>query len=291
MIHLSNNQLLEKVKDLVQQERRIQADFLLHLREVETRRLYLEIGYGSLFDYVSKELGYSESAAYRRIQAMRLLKAVPEVEHKISSGEITLTTAAQVQSFIRTETKREGNVSLDCKRDLVAAIQNKSTREVEKILIAQSSETALPTERVRLLTETHTEVRLVIDEQLQKKLDQLKHLLSHQNHDMNYAQLIGIMADRELKRSDLAVKKCRNTATPAPKLGMAKKHSRYISTRVRQFVWKRDQGCCSYVSADGKKCGSRHQVQFDHIQQYSKGGEHSSDNLRLLCGSHNRFRN
>ncbi len=325
MKHLSNIQLLEKVKNLVQQERHIQVEFLNHLLEVDVRKLFLEIGYGSLFDYVTQELGYSESAAYRRIQAMRLLKSVPEVQHKISSGEITLTTAAQVQSFIRAETKREGAVSLDCKRDLVAAIEHKSTREVEKILISQSPQAALPTERVRPITENHLEIRLVIEEKLQRKLDQLKALLSHNNHDMNYAELIDLLADRELKRSSPNLKKCRNTATPAPELGkgsganskpvrvsepepvtaassasatltagiFAKKEfkkGRYIPAGVRRAVWKRDQGCCTFISREGKKCDSKYQLQFDHIQLYSKGGAHSVDNLRLLCASHNRHR-
>ncbi|WP_413293114.1 HNH endonuclease [Bdellovibrio sp. HCB185ZH] len=304
MKHLSNIQLLEKVKNLVQQERHIQVEFLNHLLEVETRKLFLEIGYGSLFDYVTKELGYSESAAYRRIQAMRLVKSVPEVQHKISSGEITLTTAAQVQGFIRAETKREGNVSIECKRDLVAAVENKSTREVEKILISQSPHAALPSERVRTITETHLEIRLVIEEKLQGKLDQLKALLSHKNHDMNYAELIELLADRELKRSNSDRGKCGSVATPAPKLKTlpvaeaevyAKqkkgiKRGRYIPARVRHTVWKRDQGCCTFISDDGKKCGSKYQIQFDHIQLYSKGGSHSQENLRLLCAQHNRRR-
>ncbi|WP_413584872.1 HNH endonuclease [Bdellovibrio sp. HCB274] len=328
MKHLSNNQLLAKVKDLVQQERRIQVEFLRHLREVEERRLFLDIGYGSLFDYVTKELGYSESAGYRRIQAMRLLKSVPEVQEKISNGEMTLTTAAQVQSFIRMETKREGGVSVECKRDLVAAVQSKSSREVEKILISHSPAAALPAERVRALTETHMEVRLNIDEQLRRKLDHLKGLLSHSQYDMNYAELIELLADRELKRSDPELRRinsermvshskpqpCDRTATPAPKVicnieteskkekvetqteinrvasENSKPRQRYIPASIRNQVWKRDGGCCAYVSPEGKKCDSRYQIQFDHIQLYSKGGGHSLENLRLLCANHNRNR-
>ncbi len=74
--NLKNEEILAHTKNLVKEERRIQIELLNHLHEIEKRKLFLEIGFGSLFDYVVKELGYSESAAYRRIQAMRLLKAV-----------------------------------------------------------------------------------------------------------------------------------------------------------------------------------------------------------------------
>ncbi len=98
--NLKNEEILANTKNLVKEERRIQVELLHHLREIEKRKLFLEIGFGSLFDYVVQELGYSESAAYRRIQAMRLLKAVPVIEEKIADGSLTLTTAAQVQSFL-----------------------------------------------------------------------------------------------------------------------------------------------------------------------------------------------
>ena len=34
-----------------------------HLREIAARRLFLRRGFGSLFDYAVRELGYSEAAA------------------------------------------------------------------------------------------------------------------------------------------------------------------------------------------------------------------------------------
>ena len=50
----------------------LQILVLDHLREIEARRLHLTRGYGSLFDYVVHELGYTAAAAWRRIKAMRL---------------------------------------------------------------------------------------------------------------------------------------------------------------------------------------------------------------------------
>ena len=64
--------LLAQAKQLARHEQALQILVLDHLREIQARRLYLRRGYGSLFDYVVHELGYTAAAAWRRINAMRL---------------------------------------------------------------------------------------------------------------------------------------------------------------------------------------------------------------------------
>ena len=77
---LSDSDLLSQTQSLVRRERELTTELLWHLREVEHRRLYAEQGYSSLFDYVTRGLGYAEGSADRRISAMRLLKDLPEIE-------------------------------------------------------------------------------------------------------------------------------------------------------------------------------------------------------------------
>ncbi len=122
-------------------------NFCITCGEIEKRKLFLEIGFGSLFDYVVQELGYSESAAYRRIQAMRLLKDVPVVEEKIADGSLTLTTAAQVQSFLKSEAKRRTVISVEDKIELIQEIENKSSREVEKYLMSMRPDEEVASEK------------------------------------------------------------------------------------------------------------------------------------------------
>jgi hypothetical protein len=56
---------------------------------------------------------------------------------------------------------------------------------------------------------------------------------------------------------------------------------RVIPTRVKLEVWKRDGGKCI-------KCGASENLHFDHIIPYSKGGSsETSENIQLLCASHN----
>ena len=67
--------------------------------------------------------------------------------------------------------------------------------------------------------------------------------------------------------------------------------SRYIPAAVRREVWRRDQGCCSYVDRhSGRRCGSRYRLEIDHIVPFALGGASEVFNLRLHCGAHHRLR-
>lgn len=66
---------------------------------------------------------------------------------------------------------------------------------------------------------------------------------------------------------------------------------RQIPIRIRDEVFKRDGGKCTYISPSGQQCQSTWDLEVDHIRPFSMGGDHSLDNLRLLCRAHNNFRN
>lgn len=54
-----------------------------------------------------------------------------------------------------------------------------------------------------------------------------------------------------------------------------------IPENVRIEVWRRDQGCCV-------QCGSRENLEYDHIIPVSKGGSNTARNIELLCEKCNR---
>ena len=67
--------------------------------------------------------------------------------------------------------------------------------------------------------------------------------------------------------------------------------SRYIPAAVRREVWRRDQGCCSYVDRhSGRRCGSRYRLEIDHIAPFALGGASELSNLRLRCKAHHKLR-
>ena len=54
-----------------------------------------------------------------------------------------------------------------------------------------------------------------------------------------------------------------------------------ISSNVKREVWRRDQGRCA-------RCGSRENLEYDHIIPVAKGGSNTARNIELLCQECNR---
>ena len=61
------------------------------------------------------------------------------------------------------------------------------------------------------------------------------------------------------------------------------------AAEVRDKVFVRDGGRCTFTAADGTRCGSKRSLQVDHVRPYVAGGTHKPSNLRLLCAAHNRL--
>ena len=105
---LSDRRLVQQLKELTAVEHQLEVVVIDHLRELERRRLYLSQGFSSLFDYATRELGYSEAAAWRRIKAMRLCGEVEGARERMQDGSLTLNAAALLQNaFDRQERKRK----------------------------------------------------------------------------------------------------------------------------------------------------------------------------------------
>ena len=119
-----DKELVKSLVELNKRERATSADILLHLIEVEQRKLHLEYGYSSLFSYACKELHYSEPAAHRRTSSARCIERIPELYPMLLAGEVSLTTISLVSKVITPENKAE----------LLAKLRGASRSDVEKLL-------------------------------------------------------------------------------------------------------------------------------------------------------------
>ena len=150
--HLSSAELLDRTRQVAAQERKVTALVLEHLREVERRRLYADLGYPSLFEFAVSELKYSESSAHRRISAMRLSREVPSVAPAIEAGTLSLSVVSQAQRFFRVEKIENGKTYTPTqKEEILEGLIGKSSRECERDLAARSPEFA-PKEKTRALS-------------------------------------------------------------------------------------------------------------------------------------------
>ena len=93
-----HQQLLEQTRRLAANQRCIDVHILDHLDEIDRRGLALRRGFSSLFDYAVRELRFSDAAAQRRIQAMRLCRRHGWVRACLQSGELSMTAAGQLET-------------------------------------------------------------------------------------------------------------------------------------------------------------------------------------------------
>lgn len=263
---LKDESIIIELKTLVRTERETTAKILHYLREIETRKIYLEQGYPSLFEWVVGELGYSTGGAHRRIQSMRLLKTIPELEEKISSGEMSLSVAAQTQSYFRREDQLRRDqsreqLSLKMKQEIAKSLVGYSSRECERKLASIFPE-AVPREKWKPISATKTVIQFVADSELIEKLEKLKGLMAHKNFDGRLDLLIEQMADIALRK--LEPKLPKKIPTSEKSVG------RRIPAAVKYAVWKRDQGRCTYQDPKTKKlCLSKHALQYDHLNPFA----------------------
>ena len=95
---LGDQQLLEQTRRLAANQRCLEVHILDHLDEIDRRGLALRRGFSSLFDYAVRELRFTDAAAQRRIQAMRLCRRHGWVRACLQSGALSMTSAGQLET-------------------------------------------------------------------------------------------------------------------------------------------------------------------------------------------------
>jgi len=89
---LSDQDLIRQLRRLASHERTATVELVAHLAELDTRRLHLPLGFGSLFAYCTEELHLAEHAAYNRIEAARAARRFPVILDRLSDGSLNLST-------------------------------------------------------------------------------------------------------------------------------------------------------------------------------------------------------
>src|SRR4051794_9845813 len=98
---MTNAEVKQRLFELVREERSLTKELLILIGIAEERNLFLEEGYPSLFEWLVYGFGYSEPAAYRRIEAARLVRTVPSAIEKIEEGALNLTTLSKARTAMK----------------------------------------------------------------------------------------------------------------------------------------------------------------------------------------------
>ncbi len=172
-----------------------------------------------------------------------------------------------------------------------------------------SMERSGPAPRVHAVSEKEWSLTVTLDSAAKKDLELLGALLSHKcgrNISAVLREAIRCGIEKHGKRRG-AVPPHRNRKTPPRSVSTPAKareersrsipaerngsipaeRSRSIPAEVRRQVFERDGGSCTWIGHEGRQCGSRHQLELDHIRPFELGGPSTVSNLRLLCKAHN----
>ena len=318
---LSNVKLIENLVKLVAKEKECTHQVILHLAEMQSRRLYAELGYASLFDYATRALGYSRMSAQRRIVAARvMLKAPKSVEH-FESGALTLahfeviapvlsdTSATELVQAVAGKTVEEARiialrsyppraVSMKDRVDPIISSHGGSKRQPELF------ESAAPKQEMD--EEARFRIAFTASEKLKRKLEKAQKLLFGASPDGRMENVLEEIVDYYLKRcspeerqerrkkraekkaAKMEVKDLSNLVDHVQELrASAKRESRVPSTVLRDRVLEKDGYRCSYVAEDETRCECDVNLEIDHIVPWARGGKTEENNLRVLCKTHN----
>lgn len=197
---LPSDKLISCFEDFVRSERKITAQVLECIAEIDQRKLYLP-SHTSLFDYLVKDFGYSPGAAMRRIDAARLLRELPETADKFEDGTLTLSQANQIQRASR-EFKKVNCETLDSerKRNLVLQVERATQRQTEQILAVELDLSVAPVQKETLHRDESVTLTITFTKEQMQILEQAQNMVSHSVISKDWAEIMTHLAKREVAR-------------------------------------------------------------------------------------------
>ncbi len=133
-------------------------------------------------------------------------------------------------------------------------------------------------------------LRVTFDGALKADLEALASLLSHKLRRNDYAALlreaVRCAIEKHGKRRGAVQPSRKRKNAPSLSATDIPDRSRRIPMEVKRAAFERDGGCCAFVGKDGRRCGSRWQLEYDHLDP-SQTGTPTVDEIRIACRRHN----
>ena len=225
---LTSEQLKVEIIAVLSQERALHARFLELLAEVDRRKIYAALGFGSLFRYCTEYLGLSEQQAYLRISAARAGKAHPRVFEMIADG----TTNMSALRVVATDLER-----VEDPGPILDEIAGKTKREVIELVGDAAGGHA---ERVMLVPvdSEHHQLFATVPNQVVELLGRVADLGGPTDPIEAIAEGLKLLVNKRWKT------KMKGTYTKGRK----------VSGSTKRAVDARDEQRCTFVGEDGRRC-------------------------------------
>jgi hypothetical protein len=302
--------------------KKVVADLVEILQEVEERRVFQAQGHSSLFRYATDSLGLGDNTAYDLIQVARKAREVPALQGCLREGRLPLTRARRVCSVLT-----KGNQA-----EWLEKACTLSNRRLEKEIARVRPGERTP-ERATYVTADWVRLELGMSERDMLKLRRVQDLVCQsQRRAVSLEQTISALASEYLSRHDPLEKAKRaqvkrgmlgtgqqaptqlGTGQQAPtQLGMGQQAPAQLGTgqqaplqlgtgqktpsertpipaHIAHAVHLRDQRRCTETLPSGHRCNEGRWIDIHHIQPISQGGTHELANLITLCSAHHKRR-
>src|SRR5207245_3061556 len=102
---IPDDELLHRLAELMGQSRRVEADIVAHIAEVDERRLYAREALPSMFAYCTYVLHLSYGEAYLRISAARASREHPMLLAMLADGRLHLSAIAKLAPHLTRENR------------------------------------------------------------------------------------------------------------------------------------------------------------------------------------------
>ena len=292
------------------------ADQLADIAEFDEREQYLEAAHPSMTSYCVHVLRMSDDSARKRIHAARVARQYPAIFGMIADGKLHLSAVVMLARHLNPANADE----------LLAAATFKTREEIERILAARFPSLAQPmlppvsepdavadSDGVEILDGLH-KVRapgrvqnetvgaanlstgaplarapwpITVDPADHERLREAQALLSHQIPSRDVTKVLSRLIElglQQLRKQKYGAGRKPRTTTHCPS-----SNPRYIPNTVKQAVWERDGGQCTFTSESGHRCPARDFLEYDHIEPVARGGNSTVENIRLRCHAHNQY--
>jgi hypothetical protein len=325
---LSDDLLLARLAEVLGHSRRIEAELVAHLAEVDARRLYLREACSSMHAYATERLHLSDAEAYLRITVARLSRRFPLVLAMLADGRLHLSGAARLAPHLDDQNgerllMRAAHLSKRAIEELVAELAPRpdapsllrrlpgsTSSQARPVRVGQHEISAvlgpggasgLPKPSVSSYSKhdrparpvpiapARYKVQFTAGAELHDKLTRAQALLRRDVPDGDLAVLV----DRAVTLLLLDLERRAFARAASPRKAVAQTEltptSRHVPDPVRRSVWSRDGGQCTFSDKQGRRCSARERLEFHHVVPFACGGDHGVDNVRLLCARHNAY--
>src|ERR1700682_3366110 len=204
-----------RLAELVRSERHLVVQFVVELAGFAKRELYRELGYTSLFYYCVRQLGLSQSSAFRRSEVARLIARFPAIADQLAAGRLSIRALVELREVLTDENhaavlaRAEGMsqeeaqlLAVECKprpipRDVVRALPMQAHPPAASPVVPAGpvvpTETKThppPPEVVRPLTPDLRRLNVTVSADFITELEQVRAVLSHKYPDGNFEEVV-----------------------------------------------------------------------------------------------------